>query len=160
MFSSVARIALVVIVAAGVVSAPVTAQADVTGKSYTVLEFISFFGNWDCYRFNDDGTFVSTYGLINGEFTEEELCLFSLPIIGCLFSIPTYEVKIMSPSNPVYTALDLSDFLPGVEIIIGKIETDDPEDQGFFFGFQSPICAYPARCCPKNAFTVPQPSMN
>lgn len=158
MFSKAVRCALLVIISAGLVLSPVTTRADVTGKSYTVLEFISFYGNWDCYRFEEDGTFISTYGLILGTYTEEDLCLFSLPIIGCLFSVPTYEVKIQSPSNPVYTAIDLSDFLPGVEIILGTIATDDPEDQGFFLGFKSPICAYPARpCCPKNAFVIPQP---
>lgn len=140
------RFALLAAVTTWCAAVPTSAYADPEGKSYTTLEFISFYGNWDCYRFEEEGKFVSTYGLIQGEYTTEELCLFSLPIIGCLFSIDTYEVTIEAPSNPVYTALDLSDFLPGVEIIIGSITTDD--EDGFFLGFQSPICAYPARCCP------------
>lgn len=134
---------------------PTAAPADVKGKQYLVLEFISFFGNWDCYRFEDDDTFISTYGLILGEFETEELCLFE--ILGiCLFSIDTYVVTIDSPSNPKYTAIDLSDFLPGVEIILGGIETDD-DDQGFFIGLKSSICAYPARCCPKPPERTPTP---
>lgn len=149
------RLFMVAVCCLAVLAAPLSSHADVKGKGYTVLEFISFFGNWDCYRFNDDDTFVSTYGLIQGEYSTEELCLFELLGI-CLFSIDTYEVKIDSPSNPVYTAIDLSDFLPGVEIIIGGIATDD-DDQGFFIGFKSPICAYPARCCPKSPERTPTP---
>lgn len=157
MLSKFARIALLMIVATTCLASATPAYADPTGKGYTTLEFISFFGNWDCYRFEDDGTFISTYGLILGEYEQNDICLFSLPIIGCVFSIPAYEVTIMSPSNPVYTALDISDFIPSIPIIIGGIVTDDPADQGFFIGFESPICRYPARCCPKNAFPSPTP---
>ncbi len=157
MNSKLARVALLTVVAACCVAHPTPAQADPTGKSYTTLEFINVFGNWDCYRFEDDGTFISTYGLVLGEFEETDICLFSLPIIGCVFSIPSYEVTIMSPSNPVYTALDVSDFMASIPIIIGTIATDDPKDQGFFIGFESPICRYPARCCPKNAFPPAAP---
>lgn len=148
MLSKLVRFTLVVLLAAACVAAPTPAQADPTGKGYTTLEFISIFGNWDCYRFEDDGTFISTYGLVIGEYEEVDICLFSLPIIGCVFSIPSYEVTIDSPSNPKYTALDVSDFIAALPIIIGKIETDD-DDQGFFIGIESPICLYPARCCPK-----------
>lgn len=151
-----ARIALLMLLAATYCMAcPTPAQADPSGKSYTTLEFISIFGNWDCYRFEDDGTFISTYGLILGEYEQNDICLFSLPIIGCVFDIPAYEVTIQSPSNPVYTVLDVSDFLPTFPIIIGTIATDD-DDQGFFLGFESPICRYPARCCPKNIFPLPK----
>lgn len=150
MLSKLARFALVAVLATACLTYPMPAQADPTGKGYTTLEFISIFGNWDCYRFEDDGTFISTYGLVIGEYEQVDICLFSLPIIGCVFSIPSYEVTIDSPSNPKYTALDVSDFLPALPIIIGSIETDD-DDQGFFIGIESPICLYPARCCPKPA---------
>ncbi len=157
MFAKCLRSILLAMVAIVFVTAPATARADVKGKSYATLEFISFFGNFDCYKFNDDDTFVSTYGLIQGEYSAEDLCLFE--VLGiCLFSVGTYEVKIMSPSNPVYTAVDLSDFIPGLEIIIGTIETDDDDDQGFFLGFKSRICAYPARCCPAVSPSLPTPA--
>jgi hypothetical protein len=153
MFAKSLRLVLMIVIVAGVLALPSTASADPKGKQYTVLEFISFFGNWDCYRFENDNTFISTYGLIQGEFTTEELCLFRIFGI-CVFSIDYYEVKIDSPSNPVYTLFDLGDFV-SAQIIIGKIETDD--DNGFFLGFESPICAYPARCCPKLPERTPTP---
>lgn len=156
MFASGARFLLCLIVcSAAVMGTPTTAQAAVEGKSYTVLEFISIFGNWDCYRFAEDDQFISTYGLIRGEYSTEELCLFE--ILGiCLFSIDTYVVEIESPVNPKYTALDISDFIPNVPILIGTIATDD-DDQGFFIGIESPICLYPARCCPKTPERTPTP---
>ncbi len=145
MFSKGLRLALILMVISWSFIPPTTAHANPKGKSYLGLEFISIFGNWDCLKFNNDDTFVSTYGLIQGTFSKEDLCLFK--IFGfCVFSIPFYEVKINSPSNPKYTIFDLSDFV-AAQVILGKIETDD--DNGFLFAFQSPICAYPARCCPK-----------
>jgi|GEM_PF-4036249 len=111
-------------------AAPQTASADISGKNYfTIVSFLDFF-NTDCFQFNDDDTFVASFGLITGEWSEESIFFFSY-----------YEVEIESPENPLYTMIEFM----GGRFIAGKIETDDG-DSGFFAGIQSErICAYPAR---------------
>lgn len=109
---------------------PQVASADVSGKNYfTIVMFLDFL-NTDCFQFNDDDTFVASFGLITGEWSEESILFFSF-----------YEVEIESPENPLYTFLEFA----GGRFIAGKIETDDG-DSGFFAGIESErICAYPAR---------------
>lgn len=123
-------------------ASPQSASADPSGKSYfTGVIFADILGN-DCYTFNDDGTFVASFGLITGEWTEESI----------LFLLTYYEVTIDSPDNPVFTLLD---FMDGM-FIAGKIETDDG-DSGYFAGIESMICAIPARPAAKKTAATQEP---
>lgn len=119
---------------------PQPAAASPEGESYLTFVFFADFLNGDCFKFNDDGTFEASYGLITGEWTEEEITIL------LFFTFPYYEVTVESPENPVFTLVDLGDYIDvgDLKIVAGAIETDD-DDSGFFLGIGSRICRYPAR---------------
>jgi hypothetical protein len=109
------------------------------GKSYFTFVFFADFLNGDCFKFNSDESFVASYGLLIGEWSEES--------VGILFfSFTWYEVAFDSPENPLFTLIALMDG----KVILGKIDTDDG-DSGFFLGIESQICEYPARVPGKKA---------
>uniref|UniRef100_A0A7C2NY54 Uncharacterized protein n=1 Tax=Schlesneria paludicola TaxID=360056 RepID=A0A7C2NY54_9PLAN len=122
--------ALGVLIAASLLGGlPNEASAGIGGKSYFTFVKFADLGNTDCFRFEEDGTFVASYGLIVGEWSEEGLLFFTY-----------YEVEIDSPENPLFTVIE---FMDGM-LIVGRIETDDG-DSGFFVGIESMICDIPAR---------------
>lgn len=109
-------------------------EVDVAGRSYlTVVSFIDLF-NGDCFQFGEDDEFTGSMGLLIGtwEPDSETFALF--------FTVNFVTVELLSATEATITAITAFDNA----IIVGLIETDDG-DGGFFLGFESMICAFPAR---------------
>ncbi len=109
-------------------------EVDVAGRSYlTLVSFIDLF-NGDCFEFGEEDEFTGSMGLLIGtwEPDSETFALF--------FTVNFVTVELLSATEATITAITAFDNA----LIVGLIETNDG-DGGFFLGFESMICDFPAR---------------